>query len=136
RMQSWQLGEARLTSVRVAATVGDDATTYRALATYTYEYGGRQYDGDRVAIAGGADNLGDFQKNLGEALQSAYDSGRPVPVWINPADPREAVLNRDLRWEVLALFGGLVLISAVVSVVLLRYALRPRNAAVLDGQTP
>ncbi|MBN1237965.1 MAG: DUF3592 domain-containing protein [Gammaproteobacteria bacterium] len=126
RMQSWVQGEARLSSAGVDVRRSDDSTTYQARATYTYEYEGLTYSGDRVAVGGGADNIGDFQQKLGQELRRAYESGRPVPVWIDPDDPREAVLNRDLRFELLALLGALALISGGVALGLLWFALRKR----------
>ena len=107
RAQSWQQGEARLVSASLESRRGDDATTYRANARYTYDYRGRDYNSDRVTISNAGDNIGSFQQDLARRLIRAREAGRPVPVWINPADPREAVLNRDFRWGVLALSLGL-----------------------------
>lgn len=127
RAQSWEQGEARVTSAGLETRRGDDSTTYRANARYTYSYRGRDYQGDRVTIGGGSDNIGSFQQDLAQRLVRAREAGEPVPVWINPADPREAVLNRDFRWGVLALSLGLGLVFTGVGGSLGWFALRGRR---------
>lgn len=129
RAQSWEQGEARLVNASLETRRGDDATTYRAAARYTYEYRGRDYSSDRVAISGAGDNIGSFQQDLARRLIRAREAGRPVPVWINPADPREAVLNRDLRWGVFALTLGLGLVFTGVGGSLAWFGLRGRAKA-------
>jgi hypothetical protein len=129
RMQDWQQGEARLTSAELVASRGSDSTTYRVRATYTYEYGGREYRGDRVAVSSAGDNIGDFQRGLGRELERAHREGRPVPVWINPENPREAVLNRDLRWGMVGLFLMFVLVFGGAGAGMLWYGLRTRAPA-------
>ncbi len=129
RVQDWQRGEARLTSAELVTSRGSDSTTYRVRATYTYEYGGRQYRGDRVAIASAGDNIGDFQQRLGRELERAHRQGRPVPVWINPENPREAALNRDLRWGMAGLFATFVLVFGGAGAGMLWYGLRGRRPA-------
>lgn len=137
RMQDWQRGEARLTSAELVASRGSDSTTWRVRATYTYEYGGRNYRGDRVAIGSGGDNIGDFQQRLGRELERAHREGRPVPVWINPKDPGEAVLNRDLRWGMAGLFVLLLLVFGGAGTAMLWYGLRGRRqASPLPGEKP
>lgn len=113
QMQHWQEGQAQLVKAGTDVRRGDDSTTYLAYATYRYEFEGKSYTGSRVAINSGADNIGDFQQQLGRNLERAYREGRPVSVYINPDNPAEAVLNRELRWGLLAFtlvfvlaFGG------------------------------
>lgn len=134
RAQSWEQGEARLTSAGLDVSRDDDSTTYRARATYDYQYRGREYSGERVAIGGGRDNIGSFQENLGRRLTRAYQAGEPVPVWINPENPTEAVLNRDFRWGLTAFYLGMGLVFGAVGGSLVWFALRPRRpTAVADA---
>lgn len=113
QMKSWPQVEASLSHVKLVRNSGDDGVTYQASAQYSYFYDGRQYQSDRVAIMGGADNIGDFHEQLVAKLEAAQRVGRPVPAWVNPSDPGDAVLNRDMRWNALAfkllfalVFGG------------------------------
>ena len=93
---------------------GDDSYTYEAYADYTYEFGGRQYSNDRVGIAGGADNIGDYQQDLGRQLSAAHSRGETVTVYVDPDEPSEAILDRSVRWGLIGFksiflftFGGI-----------------------------
>jgi hypothetical protein len=97
RMQSWQPVSATLVSARLETSRGSKSTTYSVSASYRYQVAGRDYQGQRVAIGSGADNIGDFQEQLGERLEAAQRQGQPVQAWVNPSNPREAVLDRSLR---------------------------------------
>lgn len=125
--QSWEQGAARITSSSLETNRSDDSTTYRATASYTYEYNGRVYSSDRVTISGGGDNIGSFQRDLSRRLARARATGAPVPVWIDPGDPREAVLNRDFRWGVMALSLGLGVVFTGVGSSLAWLGLRGRR---------
>ena len=97
RMQGWQPVPATLVSARLETSRGSKSTTYSVSASYRYQVGGRDYQGQRVAIGSGADNIGDFQEQLGERLEAAQREGQPVQAWVNPSNPHEAVLDRSLR---------------------------------------
>lgn len=113
-MKSWEESTARLTAAElISSTDNDGGTTYRVEAEYQYDYGGRRYSGERVGIFEGGDNIGSFQEELGKKLEQAHKNNRPVPVFVNPQNPGEAVLNRDMRWGMLGfasifgiVFGG------------------------------
>ncbi|HEY7884375.1 MAG TPA: DUF3592 domain-containing protein, partial [Cellvibrionaceae bacterium] len=123
QMQHWQQGQAQITSAGVKVNRGDDATTYKAFATYRYSFAGGQYTGSRVAIDSSADNIGDFQQQLGHQLERAQREGRTVNVYINPDDPAQAVLNRELRWELLVFKMVFVLVFGGIGLGILLYAL-------------
>jgi hypothetical protein len=112
-MQSWVAVEATLNTAGLETHTGDDSNTYEAYARYTYAFGGRRYTGDRVAIAGGADNIGSYQQDLGRRLDAAMRRGDTVAVYVNPDAPAEAVIDRSIRWSLLGfksiflfVFGG------------------------------
>lgn len=114
QMKSWPQVQAQLLEARLAVNRGDDSDTYQATARYTYRYQMLDYTSERVAIMGGSDNIGDFQRQLAAQLSFALQNQQPVPAWVNPADPTDAVLNRELRWSMLGfklifvlVFGGI-----------------------------
>jgi hypothetical protein len=45
-----------------------DGSSYKAIATYHYEYAGQTWKGDRVSLYNTADNIGDFQQNAHREL--------------------------------------------------------------------
>ena len=101
----WVEVPAELVSVALEEHHGDDSTTYQTTATYRYEYAGRTYNNNRVAIDSGSDNIGDFQQQLYYELRAAHERGATVTAYVDPAKPANAVLNRELRFGMLALKG-------------------------------
>lgn len=113
QMRSWQPVEAQVIEGGYRTQSDSDSTTYNAYARFRYEFAGMSYIGDRVAIASGSDNIGDFQQNLGRRLAGAKESNVPVTVWVNPEDPQQAIVDRQMRWSLLGfkmifvlVFGG------------------------------
>jgi hypothetical protein len=103
------LGEVKLGEYRSQ----EGGQTLRAEAAYIYEFNGRQYTGNRVGLWSMQDNIGSWQQDAHDYLLKHYESGRPVPCYVNPAAPEQALLFRDLRYGLLAIvlcfalvFGG------------------------------
>ncbi|HMN93173.1 MAG TPA: DUF3592 domain-containing protein [Hydrogenophaga sp.] len=106
RMRDWQPVTAELQSASLERRRGSkQSITYIAHARYAYEFGGVRYEGERVAINGMADNIGPFWIDLGRQLERAHRQGQPVSAWVNPQAPHEAVLDRSLRWPLMAFMG-------------------------------
>lgn len=113
QMQKWTPVEAELRDGGYHSHDSDDGYTYEAYARYRYSFAGVHYENDRVAIAGGADNIGDFQRDLGQRLSAALRRGGHITVYVNPGTPAEAVVDRSLRWGLIGfkaifflVFGG------------------------------
>ncbi len=124
QMKSWPQVEARL----LDAELERGSKTYRATARYEYRYEGVVYISERVAIMGGSD-IGRFQETLGYALESALQNQQPVPAWVNPHNPSDAVLNRDMRWPLLILKSVLALIFGGLGIRLVVRQLYPKIGA-------
>jgi len=104
--RSWTAVNAELLHVALQENRSDDSTTWRVQARYRYDYAGRSWESDRVGISDAADNIGDFHQRLHTQLKQSWQQQQPVTAWVNPADPQQALLNRDLR-------AGLVALKAV-----------------------
>ncbi|MDJ0712346.1 MAG: DUF3592 domain-containing protein [Woeseiaceae bacterium] len=109
QMKDWVPVEARLQS----GGYQKNSDTYEAFAEYSYAWQGRDYRGNRVSIASGSDNIGDFQEDLGRRLLTAWNSGQPITVFVNPEDPARSIVDRDVRWGLVGfkmifviVFGG------------------------------
>jgi hypothetical protein len=120
--QSWQPVNATLLSAELQSHPSSKSTTYEATATYRYRFNGRDYSSNRVALSKGADNIGSFQQSLGRKLERLYQAQQPVRAWVNPQNPGQALINRELRWGLLSLkmifvlvFGGIGLAFMVAS---------------------
>lgn len=113
RMSSWETVRGYVISGGYETSRGDDSDTYKPYATYQYEYNGRTYEGTRVAISETSDNIGDFQQELGRKLSAAAGTNRPVDIYVNPDDPAESIVSREIRWGLIGFkliflitFGG------------------------------
>lgn len=126
-MASWPSTTATLTQARLNSSSSDGTTTYGVEASYHYRVNGRDFNNDRVAINSGNDNIGDFQQQLGERLERHYRNEQPVTVYYNPNDPSDALLDRNIRWELLAFKLIFVVVFGGVGFALLIFGLRGKK---------
>lgn len=130
RMQAWVPVPAEVLSAELVTSRSDDSDTFRATVQYRYVFGGREYDGHRVAINdGGADNIGDFQRQRAGELMAARSDGRPIEVWVNPENPAEAVYHREIRTGLLGMYGLFALLFGGTGIVMIVMALRHRDGS-------
>jgi hypothetical protein len=105
-VQTWVEVPTTIKTVELKEKRGNKGkTTYQAAATYTYEFNGNPYNGDRVSLQGGSDNFGSFQRRAYDELKRHHDSRQPFRAYVNPDDPAESILYRHLRWELMAFFS-------------------------------
>jgi len=133
RMQSWLSVNGALTHADLVVSHSDDSTTYRADARYSYNVLGRQFSHDRVAIHDGGDNIGKFQQDLGRQLESMHRRHQSVTVFYNPADPSDAVLNREFRWGLLAFKSIFILIFGGVGAGIVYWGFRGKKTIETQG---
>ena len=113
--QVWEEVPCWIESTELKRSRSKDSTTYQVTANYRYEYGGREYQGEKVTFGGGSDNIGSFHQDAHRELKSyvlkkskraerdrANDGGKPFRCYVNPAKPDQAVLYRILRWPMQA----------------------------------
>lgn len=120
--RDWPSTDAELLEARIYASGGQSDASFEAQARYRYRVGGQLYENDRVGLHSGSDNIGDFQQRLGQELVDAFTQGRQIRVWYDPLNPANSLLNRELRWGLLAfvgifllLFGGFGLGAIVIA---------------------
>jgi hypothetical protein len=103
RARSWVPVEAQVVHV--------DAGT----ATYSYWWQERQHVSDRVGTfaPGGATDLDDWDERIDRLLSDAMAEKKPVTVHVNPEDPTEALLDREIRWRFVLVIMGVSLASFV-----------------------
>lgn len=120
RMQAWQQVPAHILSADLKVSYGrkthgrkSKSPSYMAQASYRYQYQGQDYTGMRVAISRGSDNIGSYQQDRYAELRSYRQSGTEFRCFVNPQQPEQAILYRDLRWDMLSfkalfslIFGG------------------------------
>lgn len=134
RMQSWQPVPAQ---VELAFVQNHPASRWRTAYTvavrYRYQFEGRRYEGTRASISARPDNIGDFQQRLGRRLQDARHTGSSIPVWVNPQNPAESIVDRSFRPRLLAnTLGGAVVCGGIGALLLVVMARRFRDGVALD----
>ncbi len=114
-VKSWPTAIARVLISRLKTSQSsDNSTMYQPYVQYRYTVQGKEYTHDRYELIDSSSNL----KNHEEKKLAAYPVGAQVPVFYNPADPADAVLNaKTSRTAVVLLvvagvalvFGGVLL---------------------------
>ena len=98
RMQEWRPTNARLLSISAADT--------ETRASYSYDFAGGSYQGNRVGVSAFKDNIGSYHQDMQAYLQRIQVSDAFLAIWVNPANPVEAVIDRNMRWGLFALTGA------------------------------
>ncbi|QQL45305.1 DUF3592 domain-containing protein [Sulfuriroseicoccus oceanibius] len=105
----WPETQATLQRVELETHHGDDSVSYEVVAEYSYRWDGREYTNDRVGLTTGGDNFGDWQQRTYRELDGALRAGETVPCYVDPENPGDALLKRELRPRALMfyfMFGG------------------------------
>lgn len=131
----WDQVPATLDEIRVdRQRDSEGTTTYAVRASYRYEYGGRQYHGTRVGYDRGSDNIGDFHHRvMGQLEQQSRNNA--VQVWVNPGQPSESLLVRELRWRKMLFMTVFGLVFAGAGLFVMWLAMR-RSAPASTGDHP
>lgn len=99
--RSWVEVPARILSADLGVSHGDDSTTYSVTAEYLYEWDGRTFTSQQVSTSFGSDNIGSFHQDKYAELRPYAGTDRSFRCFVNPDDPAEALLFRELRWGML-----------------------------------
>lgn len=96
--QNWpstlgQVVESRVTHSTSIDSEGGSSDTYSPVVEYTYQVGGQEYRGKDIAFG--------FKQGYGspgkaEAVTARYPEGGSVTVYYDPANPKQAVLERKV----------------------------------------
>jgi Protein of unknown function (DUF3592) len=122
RASDWVLVQAKVDDAELRASHGKKGgTTYSAEGSYRYTLGGREYVSTRLGIDpfGSSDNVGDWNVSMAALLEEAKSSGRTIPVYVNPENPSESVVDRDVRWGMILLIGAFAVVFGGVGLLAL-----------------
>jgi hypothetical protein len=106
KMKSWQLVPAMILDSDLERHDGDDGATYKAVATYEYQFEGESYRGDRVGLHGGSDNVGKFQQRAARELKKHRHTKEPFLARVDPDSPEDSILFTDLRLGMVAMYSA------------------------------
>lgn len=103
-MRSWSEVPAEILAVHLDRHDGGDSVTYQVRARFRYRVNGVDYEGSRVSLHGGSDNVGEFHENTYRELTRARAKRRSVSCWVDPEDPSRAILYREPRWGLVGFY--------------------------------
>lgn len=113
RMRDWVAVRAELIDLDLERHHGRRATTFEVTARYRYHVAGTTFEGSRVGISPGPDNIGSYHEDWHARLRKLRRDKTPLTVWVDPADPADSVIDREPRWGFLlfkSLFGAIPLV--------------------------
>ena len=120
-MRDWQPLQAQLGSV----SGSNNETT----AQYSYEIKGVSYRGDRVYVAVFNDNIGSYHSTMLARLESYQRAGGSVPIWVNPREPSQAVVDREMRWGLFGLVSSFCSIFVFIGLLIAYFSIRKSNGS-------
>lgn len=115
---SWLEVPCTVQSSRVQSHDSDDGTTYSVDIVYAYSVQGKEYRSGRYTFLGGSSS-GYAGK---AAIVRQYPEGKQTTCYINPHNPAEAVLNREVGADLL--FGLIPLVFMAVGLIGAIYSIR------------
>ena len=135
QMKQWVAVEGTLLNAGYETHSGDDSYPYQAYTKYRYQFGGHEHSGNRVAIAGGADNIGDYQQDMGRYLSGIHSRGETIVVYVDADSPSEAILDRSIRWGLIGFKSIFLITFGGVGLCLIIFVFRaPKEKDISDPQ--
>lgn len=92
KAKDWKEVPCTITSSRVESHRGDDSTTYSIDIRYRYQWDGRDMTGDQFNFQPGSSSSIEWKR----AVVKQHPAGRDTVCFVNPEDPAESVLSREL----------------------------------------
>lgn len=116
--RSWVEAQCLVQASRVEESSDSDGSTYKPVIEYTYTFGGDEYRSSRYQFL----EVSSSGYEGKAEIVARYQPGTRVVCYVNPDNPAEAVLVRDLSW--VYLLGLLPLIFVAVGAGGIVHALR------------
>jgi len=135
QMRSWQPVEAFVLQANLDSHRSDKSTTYSVSTQYRYSWKGQTYTGSRVGISSGSDNVGHWHQQQYQRLRRARDNDTSLSIWVNPESPGNTVVDRNVRWGLLAFKSIFVAIFGGVGITIIVLSLR-KQTVFQDSPTP
>ena len=116
--RSWEAVPCTVVESRVDESSGDDGSTYKALVNASYRYGGAEhqapYDFSGKTYSSGYDGKAE--------IVARYPVGSRITCYVNPEDPSESVISREMSGAYL--FGLLGLFFMLPGIIGLFWMMR------------
>ena len=137
-MQSWTESPATILTLNLKESRGGengDSRTYCIQGTFQYSVDGQNYTSDRISVYTSNDNIGSFHQNAYARFRPLVNRQDEATCFINPANPGDAILIRDARWEMFAFYSIFATVFGSIGVLgILILLVHRREAAMADSQ--
>jgi hypothetical protein len=91
--ENWVPITGLVTASNVNIESGDENTTYTPVITYTYQVMGQEYQGSQISF--GSKGVSYSKQRKAEKIVARHPAGSQPTIHYNPADPSQAVLERQ-----------------------------------------
>lgn len=99
----WVAVKATVEKNELVVHKGRRSSSYSNEVRYLYTYRGVNLFGQRVSLYDYADNVDDWHQQIHQRLALAQARGEEIDVWVNPDNPKQSLIDREIRWRRLAL---------------------------------
>ena len=115
KSKSWQVVQARVLEIELKTSRGSEGgTSYEAVGRYEYEFAGKTYQSDRLGLHSGGDNFTNYHQKMVSRLRAFKTENRTIPAYVDPNDPSEALIDRELDSKKLLFLTAFGLVFAGV----------------------
>lgn len=111
QMRNWEQVPATIVHAESKCiSSSSNGNRYETTAEYRYQFQGSNYTGSRISLDDA--NASDFDRKAIPDLSKHCKSGQPFPCYVNPQQPAESILYRNLPWATLIFRGVFMLVFA------------------------
>lgn len=119
--KTWSTVQATVIESRVKEHSGSDDTTYSVYIAYRYDMNGTAYTGDRYNFFNWSSS---GYRSKAEVVRQ-YPPGTTFPVYVNPANPVESVIDREPSLLLLLGLVPLVFSLAGIGIIISGFRIKP-----------
>ncbi len=120
QMHQWTEAEAEVVSANIeygklrSSKRRRAKTAYKAVGEYRYTFGGREYTGTQLSLFKGLSTNPERSSELVSRLKWHQRQRKPITIYVNPANPGQAIVERGAYWTGMLIGGvwGLIFAAA------------------------
>jgi len=101
----WPRVQGKLIKAEIYRKVGRNSSTMGIRGSYSYEYEGTPHLGSKFEISGGSNTDIEGKKKKVADLKAASAAGQPLEVFVNPSDPTDSFIYRELSTDMFLITG-------------------------------
>jgi hypothetical protein len=113
-IRSWEEVPATIVAADLKKVPDSEDNQCEATTEYRYNYRGQNYSGNRISL----DNVGSFERDSLTELSKHQKSHLAFHCYVNPEQPSESILYRNLPWRMFAYRASLMLVLGGIAFVL------------------